>query len=1075
MNLSAASQALFTDGAVGDSVLKDNHLPADVFPGERSWNQFHTLSDNDQLWLRSHSFGAPRHDKPKAKANFLNRPLEDVRNVFTHTNASAVRYSPDHRFWHKGDTYAVHQRLEAGCSFVVVSVVCDDGSVSKPLLLITGPTALPLVGATHATRTLFALEEAVSIPANVHVSMPEKLSPMTVCLHPGARDLVPGLTAVNAIETLRTQGRCLTMLSSEKLHSTVVVFDATDMLASRFDADEAALARGLKLRSSKDPGSVDVRLKDYQAGTISGEIPPDPVHVPSWDPSAGIIPSDDALDDTHVRATYNPAIDTTMVLLQPKGTAKAPNACFALLPRFLRGPLGALLPVGLVLDLEKLDPSTLPGFFADLTGTTDAQYFEWMSGVIFTTWIAAAKADPSAFCVTAAPHRWIVDLFSPVEPRDSVTSLLLHQEWSILAQLIWDHALSAATAGTRSQNTILKLQRYAEDLVSGYNDDTHPQALVKQWGQLGSIFNHGLLARLRPFKDDSLAAQNLLSILDSATPSTLPAYIRDCHVRAVKMPKTGLAFTVSPVLATDPDEPRTSKRKAPPPPPPGSPKTPTFNCAAASDTDDSASAADPPTKRSRSTRSRHVNFEPEPKTLPSATSSPEEEVTHVPPPLFHDPFPVKSLQLATAVSAVDAKWALPCHQRGQSSLPPLSPAGFSAALAICIDESNAANHSGKSIDQESENDPTFDFSRELMLANCPTGDTVSAYSFWLSYRMAFATDPAVLAVTTAQAYPTDYLLAPGRLQPKLASLFKAALTKQHGHVQRQALDNYFKEQVGPMNIPETARPDFEYSLSPLFFDDKVIKALLTAGFRSGYNIGTQDEPQATITPWTYLRSIPDLDKETSPRIPSSGLSPQQLCDLIGNIVYVFHLLSYNFRTTSLVTCGHSAFSRFSTLAGHLMLLAAKFKDRELQRAWDGPLSPKAFDITKAALVAIADLFSFYEQWMRPKFPPEQTFLAARVQRHCNLTLINPAVDGGNNRLDSLLTPWRQQINIFTLPNLSRVLPTDGFFLDKTPACYLPRDGGHRNNDRSEPSGRNNRRREQEGGSPDKVRKLDSPC
>ena len=157
-----------------------------------------------------------------------------------------------------------------------------------------------------------------------------------------------------------------------------------------------------------------------------------------------------------------------------------------------------------------------------------------------------------------------------------------------------------------------------------------------------------------------------------------------------------------------------------------------------------------------------------------------------------------------------------------------------------------------------------------------------------------------------------------------------------------------------------------------------------------------------------------------------------------------------------------------------MLLAAKFKDRELQRAWDGPLSPKAFDITKAALVAIADLFSFYEQWMRPKFPPEQTFLAARVQRHCNLTLINPAVDGGNNRLDSLLTPWRQQINIFTLPNLSRVLPTDGFFLDKTPACYLPHDGGHRNNDRSEPSGRNNRRREQEGGSPRQGKKARQP-
>jgi hypothetical protein len=34
------------------------------------------------------------------------------------------------------------------------------------------------------------------------------------------------------------------MLSSEKLHSTVVIFDATAMLARRFEADEAALAFG---------------------------------------------------------------------------------------------------------------------------------------------------------------------------------------------------------------------------------------------------------------------------------------------------------------------------------------------------------------------------------------------------------------------------------------------------------------------------------------------------------------------------------------------------------------------------------------------------------------------------------------------------------------------------------------------------------------------------------------------------------------------------------------------------------------------------------------------------------------
>jgi hypothetical protein len=59
MKLSTATKALFDDGVIGHRVIQEYSLPAALFPVVDSWNQFPSLSDENQDLLRTSVFGAP--------------------------------------------------------------------------------------------------------------------------------------------------------------------------------------------------------------------------------------------------------------------------------------------------------------------------------------------------------------------------------------------------------------------------------------------------------------------------------------------------------------------------------------------------------------------------------------------------------------------------------------------------------------------------------------------------------------------------------------------------------------------------------------------------------------------------------------------------------------------------------------------------------------------------------------------------------------------------------------------------------------------------------------------------------
>jgi hypothetical protein len=78
-----------------------------------------------------------------------------MTSAFLNLNASAIHFSPAHRVWTSDDVFAAHQRLNPGCSFIVLRLYCGDGKFSNPFLVLMGPIATPLLGEQFDTHTLF--------------------------------------------------------------------------------------------------------------------------------------------------------------------------------------------------------------------------------------------------------------------------------------------------------------------------------------------------------------------------------------------------------------------------------------------------------------------------------------------------------------------------------------------------------------------------------------------------------------------------------------------------------------------------------------------------------------------------------------------------------------------------------------------------------------------------------------------------------------------------------------------------------------------------------------------------------
>ncbi len=153
---------------------------------------------------------------------------------------------------------------------------------------------------------------------------------------------------------------------------------------------------------------------------------------------------------------------------------------FLLVPKVLRLPGTIPFPVGLVMRPSEFTPSNIQTLLADLTGAPTDTY-QWMDNPMLIEWLMAAANDPSAFAIPVWPHSILTDAFPLSAPAEAF-SIRAHQEWSILNQLIWDHAFAHASGQRGSGgNQALGLTHYANALTAANNSDS-PNPLATQWG-----------------------------------------------------------------------------------------------------------------------------------------------------------------------------------------------------------------------------------------------------------------------------------------------------------------------------------------------------------------------------------------------------------------------------------------------------------------------------------------------------------------------------------------------------------------------------------------------------------------
>jgi hypothetical protein len=215
----------------------------------------------------------------------------------------------------------------------------------------------------------------------------------------------------------------------------------------------------------------------------------------------------------------------------------------------------------------------------------------------------------------------------------------------------------------------------------------------------------------------------------------------------------------------------------------------------------------------------------------------------------------------------------------------------------------------------------------------------------------------------------------------------------------------------------------------------VIQALQNFAFKPG----TQYTCAETfLTPWHFIRTLPEFTHLSSPRIPSTGFSASQLLDIFGNIDYLFHLIFRDFNDFALCGNGHSSYSRFSPLSGHLLHLASPWKNRTFQEHWDKILSNEArLSYTQAALIACSDLFALYDRWQNPKHEANLIFHPARCGQVTSLVLLSPTVDTVGIRMKQALHEWRSHLSVFSLHQLQSEVPMTGLFLKSTPSNFAP--------------------------------------
>jgi hypothetical protein len=176
---------------------------------------------------------------------------------------------------------------------------------------------------------------------------------------------------------------------------------------------------------------------------------------------------------------YKPQLARVMGRYCAATTAAPVSPGYLLVPKVIRFPHGMTLPVGLVMRPTAINVEKLRALFPVFAVPSKDGDTKWLDNAILEAWLTAAANNPKTFVMPAYPHSYMVAAFPDTSPPVAV-SIRIHQEWALLAYLVWDHA-TASAEGNSKNNQANRLANYASALLAA-NNVTGPAALSNIWG-----------------------------------------------------------------------------------------------------------------------------------------------------------------------------------------------------------------------------------------------------------------------------------------------------------------------------------------------------------------------------------------------------------------------------------------------------------------------------------------------------------------------------------------------------------------------------------------------------------------
>ena len=320
--------------------------------------------------------------------------------------------------------------------------------------------------------------------------MPTTVSATAFATSASSRKWLSASPSESRLDLLRTNANILATLNSTDLHSVHLIHDKSPRLGERVTAAPDLTALGIyapevSLPDASGKATTRISGSHLTAWTSSLDLPPSPHSRDLW------------LDDPPPSQVDNPnnpyssAIQPQPALISADKRQANTLGGYMLAPRAFRCPIGADLPIGLVLDPTKVSLDALRQIIAYATGDNDMEKTAWLFNPWFTGWYQAVAHDPAAFIVPLILHETFTRIFSAPAPDEAI-SLRLHLEWDLANQYNWDYVFASCT-----QPVLVRLLKYGEALINDANCASD-STLVPIMGPADSVWRLPYMVRYRP-------------------------------------------------------------------------------------------------------------------------------------------------------------------------------------------------------------------------------------------------------------------------------------------------------------------------------------------------------------------------------------------------------------------------------------------------------------------------------------------------------------------------------------------------------------------------------------------------